>query len=186
MQELTQPTSAALNSPSMKQSTSNSPLMISCQKGSFMIDGVLIKPLVAHADDRGCFIELLRNDEPAFTGFGQSAATWSHPGVIKAFHWHRHQDDFWTVLAGMAQVVLFDLREGSATYEATQVVYMGEQKLQGLLIPRGVAHGYRVLGAQPLLLVYHVTKPYNPRDPDEERLPYDCSRIGFDWETRSR
>ncbi len=114
-----------------------------------MIDGVELKPLRIFPDDRGFFMETLRQDDPFFRGFGQSAVTVSYPGVIKAFHWHENQDDYWVVVRGMAQVVLHDLREDSPTRGETQVFYLGEQNMQCLMIPRGVAHGYRVLGTDP-------------------------------------
>ncbi|MSS73539.1 MAG: spore coat protein [Candidatus Latescibacteria bacterium] len=148
------------------------------------------KRLRVFADDRGFFAELLRADDPffggAFAGFGQTAVTMSYPGVIKAFHWHRRQDDAWFVLKGMAQVVLHDLREGAPTKGQTEVYYMGEQNPILLVIPRGVAHGYRVLGQESVYLVYHVTQPYDPKDPDEQRVPHDDPAIGFDWTTKMR
>ncbi|MBI4494514.1 MAG: dTDP-4-dehydrorhamnose 3,5-epimerase family protein [Chloroflexi bacterium] len=149
-----------------------------------MIEGVVLKPLLVHCDDRGTFMELVREDDPFYHRFGQSNYSITYPGVIKAFHWHREQDDLWFVAAGMGQVVLHDLREASPTRGQTEVFYLGEHNRQLLAIPAGVAHGYRVLGTQPLLLVYHTTRVYNPRD--ELRIPYDDPTIGFDWTTRMR
>jgi len=151
-----------------------------------MIHGVELKPLKIYPDDRGFFMETLRQDDPFFRGFGQSAVTVSYPGVIKAFHWHQNQDDYWVVVRGMAQVVLHDLREDSPTRGETQVVYLGEQNMQCLMIPRGVAHGYRVLGAEPMMMVYYVTQSYNPSNPDEHRIRWDDPSIGFDWSTQFR
>jgi dTDP-4-dehydrorhamnose 3,5-epimerase len=151
-----------------------------------MIDGVFQKPLTLRADDRGYLAETVREDDPYFTRVAQSNVTLSYPGVIKAFHWHRNQDDYWVVVKGMAQVVLHDLREGSPTRGETDVYYLGEQNMQLLAIPRGVAHGYRVLGTEPVILVYYVTQLYDPKDPDEHRIPYDDPSIGFDWSTRMR
>jgi dTDP-4-dehydrorhamnose 3,5-epimerase len=151
-----------------------------------MIEGAQLKPLKVWADDRGYFCETVREDDPYFTHFGQSAITMSYPGVIKAFHWHENQDDYWVVVKGMAQVVLHDLRETSPTRGQTDVFYLGEQNMQLLVIPRGVAHGYRVLGNEPLWLVYYVTQAYDPSNPDEQRIAYDDARIGFDWTTHNR
>jgi dTDP-4-dehydrorhamnose 3,5-epimerase len=149
-----------------------------------MIDGVTLKPLVVHCDDRGVFMELLREDDPFYRRFGQSNFSITYPGVIKAFHWHRKQDDLWFVVSGMAQVVLHDLREGSPTRGQTDVCYLGEHARQLLYIPAGVAHGYRVLGTTPMLMVYYTTHTYNPAD--ELRIPYDDPAIGFDWTTKMR
>jgi dTDP-4-dehydrorhamnose 3,5-epimerase len=151
-----------------------------------LIDGVTLKPLKVFCDDRGYLMEVLRADDPFYRGFGQTTYTVTYPGTIKAFHWHRRQDDLWFVAAGMAQVVLHDLREDSRTRGQTNVHYLGDQNRQLLVIPRGIAHGYRALGGEPVLLVYHTTEPYNPSDPDEERLPFDDPTIGFDWQTKMR
>lgn len=151
-----------------------------------MIDGVVLKPLRVYCDDRGLLMEVLRSDDPFYRGFGQTTFTMSYPGTIKAFHWHRRQDDLWFVVDGMAQVVLYDLRETSPTRGQTDVYYLGRHNRQLLVIPAGVAHGYRVLGNEPVLLLYHTTEPYNPQQPDEERIPYNDPTIGFDWTTKMR
>jgi len=66
------------------------------------------------------------------------------------------------------------------------VLYMGEKNPLALFIPKGVAHGYKVLGHKPACLFYHTTEVYDPKDPDEERIPYNDPAIGFDWATRFR
>ena len=51
-----------------------------------MIEGVKVKKLVKHCDDRGFFAELVRDDEPELlSNFGQASWSMSYPGVIKAF-----------------------------------------------------------------------------------------------------
>jgi dTDP-4-dehydrorhamnose 3,5-epimerase len=149
-----------------------------------MIDGVYIKRLVRHCDERGFFMEVLRDDDDLLGRFGQTSYTMSYPGIIKAFHWHRRQDDLWFVATGSALVVLHDLRESSPTHGVTQSLVSGEQDPSLIVIPAGVAHGYKVLGDRPLGLFYHTTESYDGTDPDEERIPYDDPAIGFDWDER--
>lgn len=152
-----------------------------------MIEGVKVKKLVKHCDDRGFFAELVRDDEPELLSrFGQASCSMSYPGVIKAFHYHEKQDDLWFFPSGNAQVVLYDLREGSSTKGETEVYYMGEENPIILLIPKGVAHGYRVLGQKPATILYFTTESYNPVDPDEKRINWDDSEIGFSWETENK
>jgi dTDP-4-dehydrorhamnose 3,5-epimerase len=150
------------------------------------IHDVVIKRLVTHSDDRGYFREILRDDENLMTRFGQTSFTKTYPGVIKAFHWHHHQDDLWYVTDGMARVVLYDQRSSSPTHGETQVIYAGEDNPVLILIPAGIAHGYQVLGTKPVLLFYHTTQSYDPVDPDEERIPHDDPTIGFDWSIKNR
>lgn len=151
-----------------------------------MIEGVRVKPLVKFADDRGYFMEIVRDDDELLSRFGQVSCSLTYPGVIKAFHYHEKQDDLWFFPVGNAQVVLHDLRATSPTFRQTDVYYMGEHNPIALLIPAGVAHGYRVLGDAPALLVYVTTRVYDRRNPDERRLPWNDPAIGFDWTTRFR
>lgn len=154
------------------------------------IAGVWLKRLRIYADDRGLLAELARIDEPylgaGFEALAQTTLTMSYPGVIKAFHWHRHQDDAWVCLTGMIQAVMHDLRQDSETFGLTEQYCLGELNPLMLVIPRGVAHGYRVLGAEPAWIVYHTSAVYDPVAPDEERIAHDDPRIGFDWTTQPR
>lgn len=149
-----------------------------------MIQGVACKPLKVLSDDRGSFMEVVREDDPFFTRFGQSNFSVTYPGVVKAWHWHRRQDDLWFVVSGMAQVGLHDLRDESPTRGLTQVLYLGDFNRGLLYIPHGVAHGYRVLGPEPMGLIYYTTHTYDPED--ELRLAWDDPSIGFDWTTQNR
>ncbi len=151
-----------------------------------LINGVVTKKLVRHSDDRGFFMEILRDDDELLARFGQASLSMSYPGVIKAFHYHERQDDLWFFPAGNAQVVLHDLREGSATKGETNVFYMGETNPMLLVIPKGVAHGYRVLGPTPVIITYFTTESYDPENPDEKRLAWNDPVIDFDWTTQSR
>lgn len=151
-----------------------------------LIEGVVTKKLIRHCDDRGFFMEILRDDDELLKRFGQASMSMSYPGVIKAFHYHKRQDDLWFFPAGNAQVVLFDLREGSPTKGETNVFYMGETNPMLLVIPIGVAHGYRVLGQTPAVITYFTTESYDPKNPDEKRLEWDDPDINFDWTTQHR
>jgi dTDP-4-dehydrorhamnose 3,5-epimerase len=155
-----------------------------------MIERVKIKKLVIHQDipdtDKqgikpGFLMELLRSDDDLFTEFGQSTFTVAYPGTIKGFHYHENQDDLWFVATGKALVVLHDLRPKSPTYKQTDTLHAGEGDYKLILVPKGVAHGYKVLSKEPVMLFYHTTEPYNQEKPDEKRLAWDDPEIGFDW-----
>ena len=45
-----------------------------------MIEGVRVRSLPRHADDRGSLTEVLRKDWPEFTQFGQAIVTVNRPG----------------------------------------------------------------------------------------------------------
>jgi dTDP-4-dehydrorhamnose 3,5-epimerase len=151
-----------------------------------MIKDVIIKKLQGHADERGCLTEILRCDDDVFKRFGQIYVSLNYPGVIRAWHYHKKQDDFWAVLKGMVKVVLYDAREDSPTHGEVQEVFLGEQNMSLLIIPIGVMHGYKTIGTEPSLLVNMPTEPYIASEPDEYRLPYNTDEIPYDWDIKMK
>jgi dTDP-4-dehydrorhamnose 3,5-epimerase len=145
-----------------------------------MIDGVELKKLTTHLDDRGFFREIIRSTDGFFTeGFGQWSHSMMYPGVIKAWHFHEKQVDWWYVAGGVLKVVLHDKRPKSATLGQTEEFLMGDhQPAQVLKIPAGVAHGCKCVDG-PAHLFYVTSRTYDPTD--EGRLPHDDPEIGYDW-----
>jgi dTDP-4-dehydrorhamnose 3,5-epimerase len=147
-----------------------------------VIEGVEIKDLRQYADERGYLMELLRNDDPIFEQFGQCYVALNYPGVIRAWHYHKLQSDIWACVRGMVKVGLYDARDDSPTSGEANTIYLGEHSNKLLKIPVGVYHGYKTIGIEPSLLLNFPTKPYNPKEPDEYRAPYDSPDIPFDWD----
>ncbi len=149
-----------------------------------MIDGVQLKPLRVIPDERGHLMEILRRDDPIFEKFGQVYMTTTYPGVIKAWHYHKKQDDNAAVIKGMLKLVLFDDREGSPTRGEVNEFFIGEHNPILVHIPKGVYHGWKCIGQEEAYVVNCVTEPYNYEDPDEYRLPYNSDKVPYDWEIR--
>jgi dTDP-4-dehydrorhamnose 3,5-epimerase len=153
-----------------------------------LIDGVQVRTGALWPDDRGYFLEVLRMGQGPAAAFPpastQVSAAMSYPGTIKAFHYHLRQHDYWTVASGLLQVALADLRRGSPTFGARNTLYVGALRPWQILIPPGVAHGYKVIGTEAALLVYVTDRLYDPTD--EGRLAYDDPRINYDWETQHK
>src|SRR5579884_1770019 len=178
----------------MTAAVSEAPLHIAlpaCDKGigsvilkpdaADLIDGVSVQPISIWPDDRGYFLEVVRMGKGGVTEFPsqstQVSAALSYPGTIKAFHIHKHQTDYWAPVAGMLQVALVDLRAGSRTHGVRNTFYVGKLRPWQLLIPPGVAHGYKVIGTEPAMLVYVTNRFYNPDD--EGRIGYNDPGINY-------
>jgi dTDP-4-dehydrorhamnose 3,5-epimerase len=150
------------------------------------IADVRVDPVAIWPDDRGHFLEVLRTGQglaSAFPADGtQVSATVTHPHVVKAFHYHLQQYDCWTVVKGMLQVALVDLRRDSVSFGQKNTFYIGELRPWQILIPPGVAHGYKVLGSEAAVLVYVTSRFYDPQD--EHRVPYDDPLLNYDWSTQ--
>jgi len=153
-----------------------------------LIDGVRMQALPVHPDDRGYFLEVQRIGHGLAAGFpaetSQIAAAMNYAGAVKAFHYHLHQTDCWTPVKGLLQVALADLRVGSPTFGQRNTLYIGPLRPWQVLIPPGVAHGYKVIGHEDALLVYMTDRFYNPQD--EGRIPYNDPSINYDWETQRK
>jgi dTDP-4-dehydrorhamnose 3,5-epimerase len=145
-----------------------------------MIEGVFLKDLVTYADERGFFREIIRVTDDFFSeGFGQWSHSLMYQGVIKAWHIHQVQIDWWYVGSGVLKVALHDTRADSSTFRETMEIFMGDnQTVRVLRIPPGVAHGCKCLSG-PANLFYVTSAVYEPSD--EGRIPYNDPVIGYDW-----
>jgi len=153
-----------------------------------LIAGVKCAPIALWPDDRGYFLEVQRIGEGLAADFPkvstQISAALNYPGIIKAFHYHRHQTDCWTPAMNMLQVALADLRPESPTFGCRNTIYAGNLRPWQILIPPGVAHGYKVLDAGPSLLIYLTDRFYNPAD--EGRIGHNDPRLNYDWELQHK
>jgi dTDP-4-dehydrorhamnose 3,5-epimerase len=153
-----------------------------------LIADVQVKSFALWPDDRGYFLEIARLEQGLVSDFPsgttQVSAALNYPGIIKAFHYHKHQTDYWVAAAGLLQVALVDLRLDSKTYGVKNTLYVGALRPWQVLIPPGVAHGYKVIGEQPSMLVYITNRTYDPSD--EGRLPYNDTGIAYDWELQHK
>ena len=153
-----------------------------------LIPGVQAIPCPLWPDDRGYFMEVARIGQGGIRAFPpestQISTALSLPGTIKAFHIHRMQTDYWAPSAGMFQVGLVDLRPDSPAFGKRNTFYLGALRPWHLLIPPGVAHGYKVISQEPGVLVYVTDRTYNPAD--EGRIAYNDPGINYDWELQHK
>jgi dTDP-4-dehydrorhamnose 3,5-epimerase len=143
-----------------------------------MLDGLLRLPLRRFDDERGWFSELRRESAlPRPTV--QTNVSFSRRGVIRGLHYHeRGQDDLFACLQGTARVVVLD-RESGETYTED----IGDGNHVAVWIPGHYAHGFEAL--TDLLFCYHVTREYDPADPDEHGLPWSDRRVRHLWSTQT-
>jgi dTDP-4-dehydrorhamnose 3,5-epimerase len=146
-----------------------------------MIKGVQIKKLKIIPDGRGRLMEILRSDDKIFKKFGQVYMTTAYPGVIKAWHFHRKQDDNFTCVQGKMRLALYDARKNSPTYGEINDFVIGPDNPMLVTIPKNVYHGFKCIGDQEAIVINTVTVPYNHKNPDEYRVDPDDKGIAYDW-----
>ena len=135
-------------------------------------------PLAVYEDDRGWFTELIRASALP-KPIRQANLSRSRKGVIRGLHYHeRGQDDLFVCLAGMVRVVVLDRESGEVFTED-----IGDDNPVAIYIPGIHAHGFEAL--TDLFFCYHVTREYDPSDPDEQGLCWADPRVKHLWHTEA-
>ncbi len=147
------------------------------------IEGLKIKKVISHHDNRGFFAELIKFGEETFHEIKQTSYAETKPGIIKAFHIHDYWES-WCIVKGSAKIVLADIREKSPTKGEKEVIYVNGKDLLVIAIPPNVAHGYEALGNESMGIIYYSAEAYNPDRPVIETIPYDSPLVGFNWEKK--
>ena len=144
--------------------------------------GVHVHPLTTHADERGAFTELFRDEWETGTRPVQWNAVSSADGVLRGVHVHVRHGDYLTVVAGCAHVGLHDLREDSPSSGTATMVELRADRMAAIVIPPGVAHGF--LFTKPSLHVYAVTHYWD--EDDELGCHWADPELGLPWPQRPR
>jgi len=126
-------------------------------------------------------MEIMRRDDPFFTGFGQVYLSTVYPGVVKAWHYHRVQVDRFACVRGMVKAVLYDDREGSPTRGSLNEFFIGEHNPSLVVIPAGVYHGWKAISDYEAYVINVPSEPYNRSDPDEYRIAPHEGIVPYDW-----
>ena len=147
----------------------------------------VLVPQQFYADDRGFslmnqLVGVLGPQEPGLIGprGGQLNYSTQYPGVVKAWHRHHKQTDFWLCLRGHLKVGVHDEERG----RSWQAV-IGDRRPAVVIIPPPLWHGAATVGDEPAGLLYFVTHAYDPADPDEDRRGPDAFP-GFPWAVQHR
>jgi dTDP-4-dehydrorhamnose 3,5-epimerase len=146
------------------------------------IDGVWVKDLAVIPDERGRLQEILRADDDGFKQFGQVYVSTTYPGVVKAWHLHKVQEDNFCCVKGMVKLVLYDSREDSPTRGTVTEYFIGELNPRLVRVPAGVYHGWKCISQEESIVVNVPTEPYNRESPDEFRAPWDTPDIPYSWD----
>jgi len=140
--------------------------------------------LVAHVDDRGYLIEILRATDDYFTKFGQVYLVGNFArGVVRAFHKHNVLWDFFFISHGAAKFIFVDDRPDSPTYKEANTFVVSSRNPGLLVVPPGVYHGWMSL-EDDTQLISTASEVYNRESPDEVRVPPDS--FGVKWEVKGR
>lgn len=136
-----------------------------------MIQGVKIRELAVCPDDAGVRVSLWDGENappPEMVGTARSLL----PGRVEAWFHNRQGDMRLICLRGMIKAVLYDLRGGSSAGEGFMEVYAGEYRYREIVVPPGVAAGWKAVGNEPALLLVLGEKGKGEPEPVSIGIPY--------------
>jgi dTDP-4-dehydrorhamnose 3,5-epimerase len=147
-----------------------------------MIDGVKVIPLRKICDERGMIMHMLRSTDPHFEQFGEIYFSTAYPGVVKGWHEHTRQTQFYACIKGAIKLVLYDARPSSPTKRELMELFVGDDSYQLIRIPAGVINGYKNIGTETAILANCATVPHEPNemlrhDPHGDKVPYTWARV---------
>lgn len=113
------------------------------------IRDVVVYPLKIYYDDRGWLAELFRHDELAEEFYpAMSYISFTRPGVQRGPHEHVDQADLFCFIGPSSfNLRLWDNRPDSPTYMYMMSLVGGEGNPLAVVVPKGVAHGYKNVGS---------------------------------------
>ena len=129
--------------------------------------GVIVVEPKVYGDARGLFMETYKRDDFV-------------KGVIRGLHFQKRfpQAKLIRVLAGRIFDVAVDLRPESPTYGQWDGVVLSAENRRQVFIPRGFAHGFRVL-SEAADIAYKCDDVWHPED--EGGLLWNDPALGIAW-----
>jgi dTDP-4-dehydrorhamnose 3,5-epimerase len=120
-----------------------------------VIDGVQVRRLDKHHDERGWLCELFRLDElPDLYCPAMGYVSLTQPGVLRGPHEHRRQTDYFCFLGpARFQMYMWDNRPESPTFGISQEESIDARRPVCVVVPPGVVHGYQNTDDVPGLLL---------------------------------
>lgn len=146
--------------------------------------GVIVVETKVYGDARGLFMETYKRDDFAKGGitahFVQDNQSHSVKGVIRGLHFQKRfpQAKLIRVLTGRIFDVAVDLRPESPTYGQWDGVVLSAENRRQVFIPRGFAHGFRVL-SEAADITYKCDDVWHPED--EGGLRWNDPALGIAW-----
>lgn len=135
-------------------------------------------------DERGSFLRVWEgiNFNEYFKLNQASVAVNPHARTLRGLHFqtepYRESKVIQCIMGSVFDVVV-DLREDSSTYGKHMSIQLGpKETFQGVVVPKGFAHGYLTLEANSILL-YFMDSPYVPES--AKGIVWNDPTFGIAW-----
>ena len=125
------------------------------------MEGVQIKDLIVHKDNRGWLAEIFRPEDLNKTIQGQITITTAHAGIVKANHYHKRKNEWYCVIQGSIKLVLKDVNTSKQ-----ETFILSEDRLQIVKISPNLSHGFKNIGDKEAHVLMYIDEPFDKDDPD--------------------
>ena len=151
------------------------------------LEGVVIIVPDIYGDERGYFYESFNTKSFAKLlgrdiAFVQDNESLSHEGVVRGLHFQlppHAQSKLVRVVRGSILDIAVDIRRGSPTFGKYIAVELSAENHHQLFIPRGFAHGFRVIEGDAVVQ-YKCDNHYAPEC--EGTIRWDDPTLAIDWQ----
>ncbi len=161
---------------------------ITTRRHEIISDLILITPRVFR-DDRGYFMESFQKQAWEEGGiscdFVQDNQSFSSRNVLRGLHFQKApyaQDKLVRVITGEILDLAVDIRPDSPTFLRWASFRLDDSRAEQLFIPKGFAHGFRVL-SDSAIVAYKTSAPYAP-DCDGG-IRWDDPQLAINWGSTS-
>ena len=144
-----------------------------------MINGVYVRELQKFCNDQGCVLKMLSENDFYFDRFGEIYFSSIMPGVVKGWNVHTRQDANMVCISGNVQLVLYDRRSDSESFQAIQEVSMGENHYCLVQIPPGIAYSWKAHDGKSALIANCATLPHDPQE--SIKIALTSNEIPYQW-----
>ncbi|MCA9401674.1 MAG: dTDP-4-dehydrorhamnose 3,5-epimerase family protein [Candidatus Omnitrophica bacterium] len=146
-----------------------------------MIEGIHIQPLKIYQDERGQVLHMLRKDDPTFSQFGEVYFSTVNPGVVKGWKKHLRMTQHFAVPVGNIQLVIYDDRPHSSTFNVCESMSLGLKNYQRIKIPPLLWYSFASLDNHPAMIVNCTDIPHDPQEVVTK--PLEDPTFPYSWKT---
>lgn len=124
------------------------------------LEGVSIYPRIRREDGRGWLLKVFDgNDRLAGAGVQDCYVTVASPGMTRGGHYHLSTTEWFTVLAGEAEVTLEHVTS------KVRILFSLDARVPCTLrVMSGIAHIFRNVGSTELMIAACADRPYDTAD----------------------
>ncbi len=158
---------------------------IQMKKISTSLPGILLIEPRVFGDERGFFLESYNQRTFSELGIGEAFVqdnhSYSEKNVVRGLHYQLQQPQGKLVRAVVGEIldVAVDIRRSSPTFGKWEAFTLSDKTKRMLWVPRGFAHGFRVVSACAHVL-YKTTDFYAPEH--ERTIAWNDPALDIDWQ----